>query len=236
MESEQKIVQDVYAAKEDEEAEERLIRKYLPFIMAETSKNIHKTAGEQDDEVSIAMFAFHEAVKGYQKEKGAFLSYASMRIKARLIDFHRKEIRNDKHLSFDAIEGDESGVFCTSEADAYELSFTAREEIREFCAALARYNLTLNDIAENCPRQERTRKGCYSALNYARKETSVMDTFLRSGRIPLKQMAEGAKVERKTLERHRKYMAALLLAFTNGFEIIRSHLRQMMPEERREEP
>ena len=35
-------------------------------------------------------------------------------------------------------------------------------------------------------------------------------------------------VERKTLERHRKYMVALLLIYTNGYEIIRGHLKQVM--------
>ena len=40
---------------------------------------------------------------------------------------------------------------------------------------------------------------------------------------------EGTVVERKTLERHRKYLAAFLLAFTNGYEIIRGHLCQVAP-------
>ena len=35
------------------------------------------------------------------------------------------------------------------------------------------------------------------------------------------------RTDKKTMERHRKYLVALLLAFTNGFEIIRGHLRQM---------
>ena len=43
-------------------------------------------------------------------------------------------------------------------------------------------------------------------------------------RLPLAELAKGAGVERKTLERHRKYLVAILLAFTNGYEIIRGHL------------
>ena len=42
--------------------------------------------------------------------------------------------------------------------------------------------------------------------------------------LPIAELASGSGVERKTLERHRKYMVAMLLAFTNGFEIIRGHL------------
>ena len=46
----------------------------------------------------------------------------------------------------------------------------------------------------------------------------------RSGKLPIAELAFGAGAERKTLERHRKYLVAMLLAFTNGFEIIRGHL------------
>ena len=38
-------------------------------------------------------------------------------------------------------------------------------------------------------------------------------------------------VEKKTVERHRKYLVAVLLAFTNGYEIIRGHLFQLSSSE-----
>ena len=55
-----------------------------------------------------------------------------------------------------------------------------------------------------------------------------MAEFLRTKRIPISRLAAGAGVEKKTLERHRAYMAALLLIYTNGYEIIRGHLYQVM--------
>jgi len=44
-------------------------------------------------------------------------------------------------------------------------------------------------------------------------------------------LAEKTGVDRKTLERHRKYLVAVLLAYTNGFEIIRDHLYQLQKKE-----
>ena len=52
----------------------------------------------------------------------------------------------------------------------------------------------------------------------------MLDRLERTGKLPISDLAEGSGVERKTLERHRKYLVALLLAYTNGFEIIRGHL------------
>ena len=45
----------------------------------------------------------------------------------------------------------------------------------------------------------------------------------------MNELALGSGTERKTLERHRKYLVAILLAFTNGYTIIRGHLCQLAP-------
>ena len=55
-----------------------------------------------------------------------------------------------------------------------------------------------------------------------------MEEFLRTKRLPITQLSAGSGVEKKTLERHRKYLAALLLIYSNGYEIIRGHLKQVM--------
>lgn len=91
MNDEHKIIQQVYAAKEDMEAADRLIGAYMPFIKAETAKFLKRPPMEgHDDELSIAMIAFHEAIRGYSRSRGAFLKYAAMLIKSRLIDYHRR--------------------------------------------------------------------------------------------------------------------------------------------------
>ena len=52
---------------------------------------------------------------------------------------------------------------------------------------------------------------------------------MRTGRLPMQDLALGSGVDKKTIERHRKYLVAILLAFTNGYEIIRGHLCQLTP-------
>ncbi|MBQ8401937.1 MAG: hypothetical protein IJX14_08410, partial [Clostridia bacterium] len=70
------------------------IREYIPFIRAEASKCIQRLCTEQDDEYSIAMIAFHEAITGYERSRGNFLRYAAMLIRSRIIDYSRKESRH----------------------------------------------------------------------------------------------------------------------------------------------
>ena len=72
MNDEHKIVQQVYAAKEDVKAEDRLIGTYMPFIKTETAKFLKRPPVEgHDDELSIAMIAFHEAIGGYSRIRGS---------------------------------------------------------------------------------------------------------------------------------------------------------------------
>ena len=78
MNDEQKIIEQVYKAKMNVEQADCLINDYLPFIRAETAKFLKRPPIEgHDDELSIAMIAFHEAIGGYTQTRGTFLKYAS---------------------------------------------------------------------------------------------------------------------------------------------------------------
>lgn len=237
MKQEHELVAQVYAARSDTLAADQLVRQYLPFIKSETAKFIHRFPEEgHDDELSIAMFAFHEAVMSYQKTRGAFLKYAAVSIKNRLIDYARRESRHAGTVSLDHSESDEDdrSMLDRLEDDRNEIReredhSSARMEIAKFSAELAEYGLSLTEIAENCPRQKRTLEACHRALAYARENQELLQKLVSSKKLPLSQLAAGSGTEVKTLERHRKYMVAVLLAYTNGFEIIRGHLRQMAP-------
>ena len=216
-----------------------MVRQYLPYIKAETAKFLRRPPREgQDDELGIAMFAFHEAVLSYHRGRGAFLALASAAIRNRLIDYRRKEQRHSALLSLDqTADGEETSRLLLEElADGQDeigqrqARSAAREEIIDFARQLAAFDLTLTDIADNCPKQDRTLKACHQALAYAKVNPILLEQMLSTRRLPLGPLAEGSGVARKTLERHRRYLIAVLLAYTNGFEIIRGHLRQIAPQ------
>ena len=230
------ITDRVYAAKEDAQAADELVRPYLPFIKSETTRFLKRIPVEgQDDELGIAMFAFHEAAIAYSREKGAFLKLASIAIRNRLIDYQRKEKRHAGVISLDqTVDGDGESRTLLEQIDTGHDEISrcqdagaARNEIMEFAQQLSEYGLKLSDIADNCPRQKRTLDACHRVLAYARENPILLEHLTTTGKLPMAALSAGSGVERKTMERHRKYLVALLLAFTNGFEIIRGHLRQM---------
>ena len=238
VQTEHSIVAQVQAAKIDPEAADAFIRQYMGFIRSETVKFIH-TAPEngREDELSIAMLAFYEALLAYEKSRGAFLPYAARAIKNRLIDYYRVEKRHGNVISLHAPLGAEadSGELLETipdtvdHAEAYETRTASQREIQEFSEKLAQFGLTFSEVADNCPRQERTFAACRRVLEFARPRPELLKRVEDTGKLPISELAAGTGVERKTLERHRKYLVAILLAFTNGYEIIRGHLCQIVP-------
>ena len=220
------ITDRVYAAKEDAQAADELVRQYLPFIKSETTRFLKRIPVEgQDDELGIAMFAFHEAAIAYSREKGAFLKLASIAIRNRLIDYQRKEKRHAGVISLDqTVDGDGESRTLLEQIDTGDNELSrrqdasdARKEIMEFAQQLSKYGLKLSDIADNCPRQERTLAACHRVLAHARENPMLLDILTTTGKLPIAALSAGSGVERKAMERHRKYLVALLLAFTNGF-------------------
>ena len=227
------LVEQVYAAKTDSDAADALIRQYMGFIRAEAAKFLHRAPVEgHDEEFSIVLLAFYEAILGYEKHRGAFLAYASRGIRSRLIDHYRREKKHSKVVSLH--EPIQDGEEDTLKIDHLEdpknpietshHKSAAKEEIMEFELCLKGFGISFSDVADNCPRQERTLRACQKVLLEARRHPEYLDELIQTKKLPITALSKLSGVDKKTLERHRKYLIAVLLAFTNGYEIIRGHL------------
>lgn len=235
--TEHSIVTQVYAAKVDTDAADALIRQYLGFIRSETVKFTHAAPEDgHEDELSIAMLAFYECILNYEKRRGAFLPYAARAIRNRLIDHYRVEKRHGNVISLHTPAGDEEDrALLDTLPDArdaigeFESRTASQKEIQEFGAQLAQFGISFSDVADNCPRQERTLAACRRVLDFARSRPDLLKKVEETGKLPMAELSAGSATDRKTMERHRKYLVAILLAFTNGYEIIRGHLCQIGP-------
>ncbi len=235
MHTRHRLIQAVTAAKHNQQKADDLILAYIPFIRSEASKFMGKPCTEQDDEYSIAMMSFYEAIMGYELSRGAFLAYAALLIRSRLIDYQRKEARHRGHISlYDSSSDEDDRTLLDTIADPhdyFEESATrdaTRREIEELSAVMAEFGVTFSDVVEHCPKQERTLSVCAAAISYAGENKALLEELLRTKKLPMAQLVSGSGAERKTLERHRKYILAMLLIQTNGYEIIRGHLRRVL--------
>ena len=157
-----------------------------------------------------------------------------MLIRSRIIDYQRKEARHQGQVSLYAENNEDDRTILDGMADGRDhfqesanLEAT-RQEIEELAAVMKQFGVSFSDVADNSPRQERTLAACASAIRFAAGNQQLLDEVLKTGKLPLGKLVQGSGAERKTLERHRKYILAMLLIQTNGYEIIRGHLRHVL--------
>ena len=229
------IVDLVYDAKGDSLKIDSLIETYLPFIKSEASKATGKIINSSSDELSIAMIGFHEAVESYSKTRGAFLNYAAVVMKRKLIDYHRREKRHLGHMSLETPMSSEDDITLMDTIAASENPFedmhmrdATMEEIMHLSEQLSQFDLSLTDIVDNSPKQDKTLSACWKVLSYARETDGVIAEIVRTKKLPITQLSQATGVSKKTLERHRKYLMAIMIIHSNGYEIIRGHLKQVL--------
>lgn len=228
----------VAEARSDLGAADALTRDYLPFIKSEVSKFTGRSVSERDDEVSIAMLAFHEAITTYDEKRGAFIPFAALIMRNRLIDNARHASRQVDTVSLQApVRSELSDETTTIEdhvaspddhAGEYETREATRQEIEELQRQLAEFEVSFADVADNSPSQARTLGACKEVLEYALSQPELLEEFHRTKKLPIGRLASGSGVSRKTMERHRKYLVALLCIWSNGYEIIRGHLYHVL--------
>ncbi len=208
------IDQKVLKAQNDSEYLEVFIKEYDPFIMKTAQRTVGRYLTKSDDQWSISLSAFHEAVKSYSFDKGAFLPFAEMVIKRRLYDHVRKESRHFNEVSIESFSAEGmksiSGIL---ESEVIE-KLTAPEtqdanlEIQAVIQTLKEYGFSFFDLIAVSPKAEKTKSACGKAIFYISQNTVLIEEMRRTKTLPLKILEKNCDIPRKILERHRKYIIA----------------------------
>ena len=99
MDKELHLIERINKSKSDLDQLNDLITDYKPYIAKTVKEHVgHYVSYGEDDELSVGMLAFTEAVKSYDSTKGAFLSFAKRVICMRLIDYYRKQLKYEKQI------------------------------------------------------------------------------------------------------------------------------------------
>ena len=90
-----------------------IIHSYKPFIAKTASTVCNRYITESDDEFSIGLIAFNEAIDKYSSEKGnSLIAFAEIIIKRRVIDYLRSQSKR-KETAFASVfdeDGKEQSV------------------------------------------------------------------------------------------------------------------------------
>ncbi|HAA89429.1 MAG: Sigma-70 region 2 domain protein [Thermoanaerobacterales bacterium 50_218] len=203
----------------DHQARNQLIEEYQQFIY-QTACRIckKKLTWGQDDELSIALMAFNEAIDSFKPEAQVpFWGYAKVVIRSRLIDYFRQESQN-QHIPCDfthhhqAVPGkDQAWENSVKEIEAWE----REEEIRQYEEELKKYGINFEVLVRNSPKHRDSRANLITTAKKLALDQKLFQHLEKHKKVPLQELCKVSPLSKKTLEKHRPYIIALALIFHN---------------------
>lgn len=218
------LAQRLALAGTDNEALNTLISDYMPFIKSEVAKTPVFSL-DYDDRLSLAMLVFMNCARNYEEARGAFLPFAAVCIRNRLIDEGKKGQRQQATavLLHPEASNHETDAALAAYSIAQERE-SLSEEIDRLSAQLLGFGVTLGSLAEICPKQKRSRALCVRLARETVKDDSLKRSLLVHRRLPGAQLASRFQISIKTLEKHRKYIVTLALILCGDYPGIQSFL------------
>lgn len=230
----EKLVPEIQAG--DETLREELIQNYKPFIGKAVSKVCKRYIDDKDDEFSIGIIAFNEALDHYSIEKGgSLLGFAELLIKRKVIDYIRKEVRH-QYITLDNNHDDEDDFpqnpfEAKKSLETFHLSIEQeqrREEIIHFQSVLKEFSMTLNELIDSSPKHTDARLNAISIAKAVANDAHLREALFRKKRLPVKDLEKMVSVSRKTIERNRKYIIAMSIIMTGDYLYLKDYLKGVL--------
>lgn len=203
-------------------AREKLIADHLIFIKKIVLKN---TTGYEDinsrDEYSVGLMAFNEAIDGYKPGLRSFQSFAAEVIKRRLIDYHRSQVSHQSRNIYILDDGKfDAGEEWENHADRVHI----RMEMESLVRNLAAYNISLRDLVMETPRHADSRALCVRIARVITGDSDLRHHFKKYRTIPLKMLLQKIRINKKTVERHRRYIIAICLVILSDLDALKEYV------------
>lgn len=202
-----------------------LIEKHMPFII----KSISDVTGryvscENDEELSVGLLGFHEAIERYDNEKGHFLSYAKLVIGSRIKNYLKSE---NKHQHSSLEELLDKGLEIKDEyVEEKEDNGILLEEINKLKNEISSFGFTLEDLANEAPKQQATRKNAISLSEEISKEEELTSFMYLKRRLPIKRIVLQFSVTEKVIKRSKKFIISVVIIFDKNLSALRNWIRK----------
>lgn len=197
-----------------------LISENIPFII----KTLSEATGryiyiENDDNFSIGLMAFQEALERYDKAKGEFYPFAKLVIKSRIQNYLKKESKVDSLLSLEYIE--ESGFEIEDNNENNRETSLLREEIELLKGEINNFGFTLYDLVDEAPKHKDTRKNTINISQRVSKDPLLTTFMFEKKRLPIKQISVKFIVTEKILKRSKKFIISVVIIFFRNFRSLK---------------
>ncbi len=213
------------------------IEKYKPFIAKTVSSVCKRFIDERDDEFSVGLIAFNEAIDKYSADKGSsLLAFAELIIKRKVIDYIRKEARMSRTLQWDPVtdeeeEGPQSKIEADLSIEEHQKLLEQehrKEEILYYRQVLSDFGLSFDELIEQSPKHMDARQNAMKVAKTLIEDKTLKEVFFQKKRLPIKQLEKRVEVSRKTIERNRKYIMAMAIILSGDYVYLRDYIKGVL--------
>ncbi|WP_175618834.1 RNA polymerase sigma factor SigI [Virgibacillus halodenitrificans] len=217
----------------DEQIQNYLLKTYQPFIAKCVSEVCKRYIDpKKDDEFSIGLSAFNEAILSYSPDKGSsFLSFANLVVKRKVIDYIRYVQKRPLGISLDETydaELMENPIEIVAVKRNFQMEQDAwrrKEEIMDFKEKLKEYKLTLLELTESSPKHKDARDSAVRTARILFEDEKLHSYVLDKKKLPIKDLIKRVNVSKKTLERNRKFILAIFVVLSNDYVYLQDYLK-----------
>ncbi|HBL85178.1 MAG: hypothetical protein A2Y17_01410 [Clostridiales bacterium GWF2_38_85] len=220
-------------AKNNDELLADFIDEQKQYILSCTYRATKKYITNSDDEWSVALIAFSDAVKSYDGKKSEFLTYAETIIKNRLIDYFRSEQKHRFELTvnpkvFENEPDDDDEELSIKLAVAEKLSVTKDDSIKYEIEALnvvfKKFGFSFFDLADCSPKSIKTKEACKKAVLFVLDNKLIFQEIYETKKLPIKKIQQNIYLPRKLLEHHRKYIIAAMVILSGEYPYLAEYM------------
>ena len=232
------------AAAGSDTAREEFIHQQEQLILKTASRASYRYITKSDDEWSVALEAFSDAIDKYKPSQGDFIPFSRMLMKRALIDYHRSTASHLTEISIspfvlegtdDAEEQDDlnKSVYLAVVEQSHESADRSlQDEIMAANELLQQYGFRFFDLTDCSPQQEKTKKECAKAIRFVLSGRDVLQELRRTRKLPIRKITHGCDVSRKVLDRYRKYIIMAVLILQGDYPQLSEYLKFVWKEER----
>ncbi|WP_044642110.1 sigma factor [Risungbinella massiliensis] len=215
-----------------DEKREDLLHNLEPYVCRIASRICGRSISKQDEEYIITLHALNEAIDRFKVgQSRSFLSFAYMVASARLVDYYRQEKKHNLSLSIESQEEQPQGDYVNKElyqiaVDEFlekDLQELRREEIIQYQIALSKHGISLSQLPKLTPKHRDSRE---SLIRFALRICRFREFRQRlygNQKIPT-DLLETVGIHRRTLQRHRQYLIALTVLFSEDLPLLQNYL------------
>ena len=205
---------------------DKLIQDYMAFIVKTVSSVTGRYVSiENDDELSIALIAFKEAIDKYEEDRGSFSSFAKLVISSRVKNYLIKENKNNNIESIEGLK--EKGIDVTDIAEPVEdESDQLSSEIGRLQNEIKEFGFTFEDLVDEAPKHEDTRKNAIELSEKISKEEDLTTHMYEKRRLPIKKISVKFSVTEKVIKRSKKFIIAVVIIIDKNFRNLRLWIKR----------